>query len=223
MFQRTSLQRGRHARDGGATAVEYGLILSGVVLATAAAIIGLKPILASALGSASGNQAILSDGSTASPPTGGTGTGGPTSSTAAPSASSASPSPTTATPTPTTATPTPTTATPTPTTATPTPTPTPTTATPTPTPSQTALSRQGTWFEAYTLPNNGTYSGCSITSVPTLQSWQLGTCGYTTKGTDRFTYDPFNSAPVGTVITIVWTISVPGPDITVTRTFVIGA
>jgi Flp pilus assembly pilin Flp len=109
MFQRESGQRGRHARDRGATAVEYGLILSGVALATAVAIVALRPVLSSALGSASDSQAILSDGSTATPPAGG-----------------GAPPPTTATPTPTTPTPTPTPTTPTPTPTTPTPTPTPT-------------------------------------------------------------------------------------------------
>jgi Flp pilus assembly pilin Flp len=172
MFQRTAV-RGRHVRDGGATAVEYALILGGVVLASALAIVGLKGVMATAFQGASNNQAILSDGSTATAP--------------APSA--------TPTATPTTASPTPTATTPTS---------TPTSTTPTPTPSSTRISRTApTWTSsAYNLPFD---TGNSCTVVP----GSGGVCAFSygsRRTPDRITFDPNNSAPVNTVVTVTWTI-----------------
>jgi Flp pilus assembly pilin Flp len=66
MFQRTPLHR-RRARDEGATAVEYGLILGGVVLATALSVVGLRSVMKSALQQSSGQQAVLTTGVTATP------------------------------------------------------------------------------------------------------------------------------------------------------------
>jgi Flp pilus assembly pilin Flp len=62
MFQRTPL----HARrDDGATAVEYGLILGGVVLATAVSVIGLRSVMKVELQNSSTQQAVLTTGVTA--------------------------------------------------------------------------------------------------------------------------------------------------------------
>lgn len=66
MFQRGSLQ-GRRGRDDGATAVEYGLILGGVVLACALSVIGLRAIMKATLQTNSNSQGVLSTGVTVTP------------------------------------------------------------------------------------------------------------------------------------------------------------
>ena len=54
---------------------------------------------------------------------------------------------------------------------------------------------------------------------------QTGTCGYTTTflGSDKLDFNPKNSLPVGTQITVTWTMtsSRGEPDVVVTRTFIL--
>lgn len=54
----------------GASAVEYAVILGGTVFGLIAVVLGLKGAMANAIGNASDSQAVLSDGSTATPSNG---------------------------------------------------------------------------------------------------------------------------------------------------------
>lgn len=62
--------RRRPTGTTGATAVEYALILAGSVFGLFAIVVGLKGAMANAIGNASDSQAVLSDGSTATPSNG---------------------------------------------------------------------------------------------------------------------------------------------------------
>lgn len=79
--------RRRSSRDGGATAVEYAVILGGTTFGLIALIVGLKTTMGNALSDASDSQAVVSDGSTVSP------SNGPTSVVLPPAAPSVSAAP----------------------------------------------------------------------------------------------------------------------------------
>lgn len=204
---------GKHRADGGASAVEYAILLAGAALAIIGVVGGLKLAMGDAISAASADQAVVADGSTVSAsagPTGGT------------------PTPT-STPTPPTPTPTVTTPTPTVTVTTPAPTPTVTVTTPAPTPSPTptAVPRQDVWTENYPEPNNLRDFTCTVTPSTVRVSGNnvsTGSCDFlTNNGPDRLEFDPGRSVPIGTVITVTWVFDIrnTSTDIIVTRTFVI--
>ena len=207
----------RARRDSGATAVEYGLIIAGagVVLvalsfATGKAVSGAFLTNANAIGGTPGVVGASDVGGVVAPTTG---TVAPTTTSAAPTMTSAAPTTTSAAPTTTSAAPVTTSAAPTTTSASP----TTTSASPTPTP--TALRRQDKYSEDYNPGLGYTYSSCSVSPS------QTGTCGYTTTflGSDKLDFNPKNSLPVGTQITVTWTMtsSRGEPDVVVTRTFIL--
>lgn len=79
--------RRRTSGADGATAVEYAIILGGTVFGLVAIVVGLKTTMGNALSDASDSQAVLSDGSTATP------SNGPTSVVLPPAAPSVSAAP----------------------------------------------------------------------------------------------------------------------------------
>jgi hypothetical protein len=61
------------------------------------------------------------------------------------------------------------------------------------------VSRAAIVTENFPAPNNYNRYTCSVAPAT------AGACSYTTTGTDRVTFDPTNTAPVGTAVTVTWT------------------
>ena len=218
-MDRRGMSSRRARRDSGASAVEYGLIIAGagVVLvalsfATGKAVSGAFLTNATAIGGTPGVVGAADVGGVVDPTTG---TVAPTTTSAAPTTTSAAPTTTSAAPVTTSAAPVTTSAAPTTTSA------SPTTTSASPTPSGTALPQGNAWTEDYNPPKGYGYDSCTRTPS------SAGVCGYSSKGQDKLTYTSFGNAPIGTVVTVTWTLTDssrnPGPDIVITRTFVITA
>ncbi len=63
----------------------------------------------------------------------------------------------------------------------------------------TPVSRTATVTENFAAPRGYNRSTCTVSPA------SAGACSYTTSGTDRITFDPTNTAPVGTAVTVTWT------------------